>query len=245
VGHRADAVIHVLTALKNAPLFYGSMNDTNRLRQKGTENLIEAAHVVGARRMLTQSIVFGYGFRTPHPSVVDESAPFAVAEGTGVDPTLAALASTETQVRDGEGLDGIALRYGLFYGLDAAMIERMLRRRMLPVTSFDGRIPYVHHEDAASATVAALERGVAGRAYNVSGDNGSSWRHAIEAAARAFGAPAPMVLPTALVRAAIPYAGELMTRLDLQVSSQLAKRELGWSPTYPTVDEGWKASRVE
>lgn len=240
-GHRADAVIHELTALTKAPLFYSSMTATNDLRERGTAHLVEAAHTVGATRMLTQSIVLGYGFRT-HAGTIKETAPFGVPEDRPVDRVLAALVSTEQQVMNAEGIEGIALRYGLFYGLDAPMVTNILRKRMMPVTSFNGLIPYIHHEDAAAATVAALERGIAGRAYNVADNTGSTWRACYESAARAFGAPSPLSLPRGLVRALLPYAGELMTRVDLHVSSELAKRELGWTPRYVNVAAGWAAA---
>lgn len=238
---RADAVIHELTALTKPPLTAGGMRATNVLRERGTAHLVEAAHLVGATRMLTQSIVFGYGYRGSHPEPLDESAPFGEPESRVVDPTLVALRSTERQVLAADGIDGIALRYGLFYGLDAGTVAAMLGKRMLPVADHDGLIPYLHHEDAAAATVAALDRGVAGRAYNIA-DTGASWRHSIETAARAFGAPRPLVLPKGLLRVLIPYAAELMTRMDLRVSSDLARRELGWSPRFASVDEGWAAA---
>ncbi len=240
-GQRADAVIHELTALSRPPLRFSGMTRTNQLRETGTGRLIEAARALGATRMLTQSIVFGYGFRRRQPVPLDESAPFGVPEGTRADPTIAALQSTESQVFDADGIDGVALRYGLFYGLDADTMAPMLRKRMLPVADHDGLIPFLHHEDAAAGTVAALERGVAGRAYNMA-DAGSSWRHYAESAAQAFDAPAPLVLPKGLLRAAFPYAAQLMTTMDLRVSSDLARRELGWAPRYASVDEGWAVS---
>jgi nucleoside-diphosphate-sugar epimerase len=190
--------------------------------------------------MLTQSIVFGYGYQ-PRGRVLDETAPFGEPEGTGFDPTTAALRSTEQQVFGADGIDGIALRYGLFYGLDIGTITPLLRRRMLPVADHDGLIPMIHHEDAASATVAALTDGAAGQAYNVA-DSSSSWRHYAETAALAVGAPKPLVLPKGLLRAAIPYAAQLMTGMDLSVSSDRAARDLHWAPRYASVDEGWAAS---
>lgn len=241
---RADAVMHQLTALASAPMRYGSMTATNELRERGTAHLVEAAHAVGAGRMLTQSIVFGYGFGAT-PGVVDESSPFAVPTGGGVDPVLAALASTESQVRSADGLDGVALRYGLLYGRDVDTIARMLRRRMLPVTAWDGHIPFIHHDDAAAATVAALERGVAGRAYDVADATPVSWRTAIGTAATALLLPAPLRVPPGLLRVAAPYAAELMTRMDLRVSSDLARRELGWEPRFPSVAEGWAHSATQ
>ncbi|WP_210481275.1 NAD(P)-dependent oxidoreductase [Naasia sp. SYSU D00948] len=240
-GQRADAVMNQLTALSTPPLRYESMRMTNRLREEGTANLLEAASLVGARRALTQSIVFGYGYRRHHSGPVDETAPFGVPEQLPVDPIHAALASTERQVFSTPGIEGIALRYGLFYGLDGREMQRMLRRRMLPVSTWEGVVPLVHHEDAASATVAALERGVPGHAYNVAAAP-ASWRHHLETAARALGAPAPLVLPPWLLRIALPYPAELMTRMDLRVSTERAARELGWTPRYPTVEEGWAAA---
>lgn len=241
-GVRADAVMHQLTALKSAPTHYRSMRRTNELRTVGTSNLLEAARAVGARRFLTQSIVFGYGFRRRQAGLLDESAPFGEPEGGGVDPTLAALRSTEQQVLGAAGIEGISLRYGLFYGLDAPTMSTMLRRRMLPVTDSTGLIPVVHHEDAASATVAALEHGIPGGVYNVAADEPVTWRRHAETAAAAFGAPPPLRVPVGLLRVLLPYAGELMTRIDLRVSSERAHRELGWSPRFGTVEEGWRAA---
>jgi nucleoside-diphosphate-sugar epimerase len=239
-GRSADAVLHELTDLTKPPLRVADMTGTNRLREVGTSHLIDAARAVGATRMLTQSIVFGYGFQ-PRGRVLDETDPFGEPEGTRFDPTTAALRSTEQQVFGADGIEGISLRYGLFYGLDAGTMAPLLRRRMLPVADHDGLIPCIHHEDAAAATVSALTNGVAGQAYNVA-DSGSSWRHYAETAARAFGAPKPLVLPKGLLRAAFPYAAQLMTRMDLTVSSDRAARDLGWTPRYPSVDQGWPAS---
>lgn len=241
-GQRADAVVHELTALSSAPTHYRSMRATNELRDRGTTHLLEAAVELGATRFLTQSIVFGYGYRRTHPPLVDEDAPFGQPEGAPTDGVHAALASTERQVLGTPGIEGISLRYGLFYGLDAPLVARMLRRRMLPVTRFEGKVPTVHHEDAAAATVAALTRGVPGSAYNVADDTPVSWRRHMTAAARALGAPAPFVVPAWLLRASLPYAAELMTRLDLRVTSERAHRDLGWTPRYPSVEDGWRAA---
>lgn len=241
-GVRADAVMNQLTALSSPPLRYASMRQTNELRERGTAHLLEVAALVGATRAVTQSIVFGYGYRRRHPGPVDESAPFGVPENLPVDPILAALASTERQVFEAPGIDGVSLRYGLFYGLDRRSMEKLLRRRALPVSTWDGVIPFVHHEDAAAATVAALERGVPNSAYNVADTTPVSWRRYIETAARALGAPPPLVLPPWLLRATLRYPAELMTRMDLRVSTERAAKELGWVPRYPSVEEGWAAS---
>ncbi|THG34348.1 NAD(P)-dependent oxidoreductase [Glaciibacter flavus] len=242
-GERADTVMHQLTALSKPPLFYGSMTATNVLREGGTAHLVEVAHLVGATRMVTQSIVLGYGFRRQHPAPVDESAPFGELEGTGADPTFAALVSAEQQVFTAQGIDGIALRYGILYGEDVRTVAAGLRRRMLPVTSWNGAIPFVHHADAASAAVAALDRGRPGTAYNVASEQRVSWREYVQTASRVLELPAPLRAPVGVLRAAAPYAGEFMTRIDLQVSAQQARDELGWEPRYGTVDDGLRQSR--
>lgn len=238
-GERADAVVHELTALRKPPIRYASMTQTNVLRTTGTENLVAAAGVVGARRVVTQSIVFGYGYRRRHPGPVDESVPFGRPEGLPTDPTTAALARNEELVRGAAGLEGVALRYGLFYGLDAEVVARSLRRRALPMSTGTGSVPFIHHVDAAAATVAALERGVAGAAYDVTDGTRQTWAGYLEDASRVLGTPRPVRLPAWLLRAAAPYAAELMTRMDLEVTSAKTREELGWEPRFATTAEGW------
>jgi len=238
-GHRADAVIHELTALQKPPIRYGAMTATNVLRTTGTENLLAAAAQLGATRFLTQSIVFGYGYRRRYAGPVDESTEFGHAEDLPTDATVVALARNEDLVRTAPGVDGIALRYGLFYGLDAGTVTRMLRRRGLPASRATGAVPFIHHEDAAAATVAALERGIPGAAYNITDGTRQTWAGYLDDAARAFGTPAPLRMPIWMLRAAAPYAAELMTRMDLEVTSAKAHEELGWAPRFTTTAEGW------
>jgi len=240
-GMRADAVIHELTALKKAPATFGAMNQTNRLRIEGSANLVEAAQAVGATRFLTQSIVFGYGFGDIGD--VTEESEFGQPVGDARDAVIEGIASAERQAFAAEGMSGIALRYGLFYGRDIQTMTRMLDRWSLPVaTTWRGTLALVHHDDAAAATVGALERGAAGRAYNIVDDTPVSWRDYVETVSAVTGARAPLALPDGLLRAVVPYAGLLMTRINMRVSNERAKRELGWSPRYPAVSDGVRAS---
>jgi nucleoside-diphosphate-sugar epimerase len=240
-GRRADAVLHELTALRTAPTRDRSMHATNLLRTVGTRHLVDAARELGARRFVTQSIVFGYGFGSI-PGIVDESAPFGVPGPHDAVETVQALAENERLTLGTDGVDGVALRYGLFYGRDADTVRRMLRRRMLPVASHGGALPLIHHDDAAASTVAALERGEPGTAYNVADDDPSqSWRGYVTEAAEVFGLPRPLRVPAALLRVVAPYAARLMTSLDLRVSSERAHRDLAWTPRYPSAREGWRA----
>jgi nucleoside-diphosphate-sugar epimerase len=243
-GLKADAVIHELTALKKAPAAFAGMRETNRLRVDGTAHLVEAAASIGATRFVTQSIAFGYGFGDSGSTPLTEQSAFGVVgpdDDQRTIPVAEALVSTEQQAFATGG--GIALRYGLFYGLDVPVMQRMLNRFSLPVPrTWRGSIPFIHHEDAAAATVAAIERGEPGRAYNIADDGDTSWCEFVEAVAAATGARRPLALPDGLIRAIAPYAGVMMTRLNLHVSTALARQQLGWEPRYRTVSEGVAAA---
>ena len=237
-GQSADAVVNELTALTKAPARYADMEPTNVLRKDGSANLVEVARLVGASRFLTQSIFFGYGYRDFGSTVITEDAPFGASQGDRTDPVLAALVSAETEARSIPGVVGIAMRYGLFYGGDVENYIGMLRRRALPVpTGNRGTLALIHHDDAATATVAALERGSAG-AYNIVDDRPTTWRELVEGIALARSAPRPIPLPGWVLRTAAPYAGRMMTGVNMRVSNAKAKRELGWTLRYPTFREG-------
>jgi nucleoside-diphosphate-sugar epimerase len=148
------------------------------------------------------------------------------------------MVSAEQQAITTQGIEGIALRYGLFYGADIERMERMLRRRMLPVVRSGGEIPFIHHEDAASATVAALERGTAGSVYNVVDDTPARFADLIGAIQRERSTPAPLVVPKWMLGMAAPYAASLFAGISMRVSNDRAKQELGWAPAYPSVSVG-------
>ncbi len=241
-GRRFDAVVHELTALKKPPARYRDMAATNTLRTTGTANLLEAAQRVGATRFVTQSIVFGYGYSDHGDAIVTEQTPFGEPVPGAAAPIVAAMRSAEDQVFDHPDLEGIALRYGLFYGADITATATLLRRRMLPAPSSGGRLAMVHHDDAAAATLAALRRGQRNSAYNIVDDTPVTWRSYVEAVATAVDAPGPMVLPGWLLRAVAPYAGLFMTRVNMTVSNASARAELGWIPAFASYREGIAAS---
>lgn len=238
-GLSADAVIHELTALRKPPRRHSGMALTNRLRSEGTANLLAAAEVLGARRFLTQSIIFGYGYRDHGPAVLTEESPFGRLAGDQSDAHVAAMASTEQQAFSAP--EGVALRYGLLYGGDAAQMRALLARRGLPVAK-GGVLGWVHHEDAAAATVAALERGRPGQAYNVVDDLPATWQEVYTAMAEAFEAPPPRRLPRWLFRLAAPYVASFAIDTSIRVSNAKAKAELGWRPAYRTYRDGIRAA---
>jgi nucleoside-diphosphate-sugar epimerase len=236
-GQTADAVISELTALKKTPMAHRDMAATNRLRTEGTANLIAAARHVGARRFVTQSMVFGYGYGDWGGRVLTEADQFGPPGRGQFERHLAAMRENEQQVFT-SGLDGIALRYGLFYGpgpAGADMIEQ-LRRRRLPIVRHSGVQPWVYIDDAAAATVAALERGEPGSAYNIADDEPVSLAVLLTALAEAIDAPPPRRIPGWLL-AATPY-GRSIIRGGLRVSNAKAAQELGWILTAPTYRDG-------
>ena len=237
-GLSADAIIHELTALRKPPLRHSGMTQTDRLRTQGSTNLLAAAEVLGAKRFVTQSIIFGYGYSDHGDQVLTEKAPFGIPAGNRSDPHVAAVASAEWQAFTAP--EGIAVRYGLLYGGDAEQMRTMLARRALPVAR-GGLLGWVHHEDAAAATVAALEHGQAGEAYNVVDDRPATWQEVFTAMARAVGAPPPRRLPGWMLRIAAPYVASMVVGTSMQVSNAKAKTELGWHPVFPTYREGVQA----
>jgi nucleoside-diphosphate-sugar epimerase len=238
-GLTADAVIHELTALKRPPVRHRDMAQTNALRIRGTAHLLEAANTIGAHRFVTQSMVFGYGYGDWGDRLLTERDPFGPPGRGRFEQHVAAMRSAEHQTFSTDGIQGVALRYGLFYG-PAGAIEGLiepLRRRRLPIPrDGGGTMSWIYVDDAAAATVAALERGRAGQAYNVVDDQPVRWREFIDTLAHAIGAPPPRTMPGWLLGLA-PYAAAIMTS-TLRASNAKAKAELDWEPATPTYREG-------
>ena len=240
-GIEADAIIHELTALAKPPMRHSGMATTNRLRTEGTANLVAAADVIGAKRFVTQSIILGYGYRDHGDKLITEDDPFGLPQHDKTDPHVAAMLSTEQQAFTAP--EGIALRYGMLYGGDLAALRPLLARRRLPVVR-GGVLGWVHHEDAAAATVAALYHGRAGQAYNSVDDRPALMAELYTAEAAALGAPPPRSVPAWMLRLAAPLIASIAVDTSMRVSNEKAKTELGWTPRYPTYRDGMAAIRA-
>ncbi|MTE13929.1 NAD-dependent epimerase/dehydratase family protein [Nocardia aurantiaca] len=239
----ADAVIHELTAYRYSPPTHyhaPGLLRTNALREIGSRHLLELAQQAGARRYLTQSLIIGYGLRDHGAKPVTEQDPFGRIAGDVTDGIIGALHEAESSAWRAPGIDGIALRYGLFYGPGASEpFVRALRMRMFPLpTTATGHTGFIHLEDAAAATVAALEHGVPGQAYNIVDDEPITWDTMLDAMADTVGARRPPRLPARLIRMASPLAAAQMLDFDIHVSNAKARADLGWKPKYPTYREG-------
>lgn len=237
-----DQVVHLLTDLPadiNMRRFEREVQSTGRLRREGTRNLIAAARAAGVSRIVAESIAFIYA---PEGEwVKDEEAPLATAT---LPAAAEPIADLERQVLDA---GGIVLRYGQLYGPGTAF-EREgswtanLRKLRLPIVGAgSGVFSFLHVEDAASATVAAL--GHSGPSiYNVVDDDPAPVHEWAPVYARAVGAPKPWRSPAWLGRlAAGSLAVEMMNELR-GASNAKIKRELGWRPRYASWREGFQSA---
>jgi nucleoside-diphosphate-sugar epimerase len=238
-GMHFDAVISQLTALSKPPMRHKDMHQTNVLRVEGTENLMAVAHAVGATRFLTQSMIFGYGYGDLGETPLTESAEFGPAGRKHFDDHGEAMLRNEQIAFGADGIDGISLRYGLFYGNPAtAAFVGLLKARKLPVVP-GGLNSFIHLADAATATVAALEHGRGGEAYNIVDDTPVMFGELVSEAARVFQAPKPMRFPAWLLKP-MQYSYTFMTGRWI-VSNAKAKAELDWKPRYASYREGLRA----
>lgn len=244
---RCDAVINQVTAMSKPPVRYRDLEASDRIRIEGTRSLLSLARRTRATRFITQSFLGGYGYLDHRPMLrrrglerIDERYPFdGPVGGPGLEATVGAVREAERLTLTQPGLEGITLRYGLFYGAGGpleAMLAR-LRKRQLPLPRDGGGIhSYIWLPDAAAATVAALEQGVGGEAYNVCDDQPVRWNTFIDATAQMFTTPRPIRVPSWTFKAT-PYLRDLINSV-IPMSNLKARRDLGWQPTAPTYLDG-------
>lgn len=239
-----DAVVHQLTALPQRIDPRKIERDFalhDRLREEGTRILVTAAQDAGATRILAQSIAFSYE-PGPPGTVHVEHDPLVSDPPKSFARSARAIRELERCVL---GAGGVALRYGYFYGPGSAIapggsMGQDLARRRMPIVGGGGGVwSFIHVDDAARATVAALTRGDSG-AYNVVDDEPAPVAQWLPALAEALGAPRPLRVPAWIAR---PLAGDygVATMTKAQgASNELAKRELGWQPQYASWRQGFE-----
>jgi nucleoside-diphosphate-sugar epimerase len=248
-----EVIVHQLTALSGKlsardmrhPDRSEAATMTNRLRTEATDHLLAAGRAVGARRFVAQSIAAFRFSRTGAP-VQTEADPLDPDPPAGLRPAQAAIVRLEQAVTTIEWGEGLALRYGAFYGPGTgislaadAVIAAPIRKRRFPIVGDGGGIwSHVHIEDAAAATAVAVEHGRPG-VYNVVDDDPAPVREWLPVLASALDAKPPRRVPRRLVRL---LAGETATVMMTDVrgaSNAKAKRELGWQPHYASWRQGF------
>ena len=243
-----EVIVHQLTALAG-PFDPRHLDRvfavTNRLRTEGTDNLLSAGRAVGVRRFVAQSFA-GWPFARVGGPVKTEEDPLDPDPPNAVRSTLAAIRYLEETVAGATWTEGIVLRYGGFYGPGTGFAidppgdqVEMIRARKFPIVGSGSAVwSFIHIEDAAAATLAAVEHGRPGL-YNIVDDDPAQVSEWLPAAAEAVGAKPPRRIPRWLARIA---AGETATVMMTELrgaSNEKAKRELGWRPRYQSWRQGF------
>jgi nucleoside-diphosphate-sugar epimerase len=233
-----DAVVHQATSLTDVRFGRNldrAFVETNRLRREGTDALVAAAREAGVSRFVAQSFASMRYARTGG-AVKTEDDQLDQSPLDGMRETAAAMNHLDRAVTDA---GGIALRYGLFYGAPNDGLIVPVRKRQFPIVGDGGGMgSFVHLDDAAAATVLALEHD--GPAiYNIVDDDPAPTREWLPVLAEALGAKPPRRFPVWLARL---FAGEPGVMLGTEArgaSNRKAKRELGWTLRYPSWRQGF------
>ena len=243
-----EVIIHELTALSKAGNFRKLDEEftlTNRFRTEVTDTLLAAARTIGTPRFIAQSYC-GWPYARTGGPVKTEEDPLDPKPPENFVRTLAAIRSLEDKIRSTTFLQGIALRYGNFYGPGTAigkrgMVVEMVRKRRLPIIGGGGGVwSFIHILDAARATLAAMTRGAPG-IYNIVDDEPAKVSTWLPVLAAAVGAKPPYKIPHWLGELLVGKNGVMMMTQIRGCSNAKAKKELGWAPVYPS----WRIGFVD
>ena len=233
-----DAIVHQATALADAKLgrnFDKIFARTNELRTKGTDALLAAAREAGVRRFVAQSFA-SYRYAREGGPIKTEDDPLDPTPPPNTEESAGAMTYLEQVVTN---FGGIALRYGVFYGAANDGLIKPVRRRWYPIVGDgSGIVSWIHLEDAATATVLALEQDGAA-IYNIVDDDPAPVREWLPVLAQALDAKPPRHLPTWLARLLAGEAAVVMGTEARGASNAKARRELGWTLRYPSWRHGF------
>jgi 2-alkyl-3-oxoalkanoate reductase len=238
---RPAAIVHQATAL--AGVRFGrsldrSFGPTNRLRTEGTDALLAAAREAGVQRFVAQSFA-SYRYARVGGPVKTEDDPLDPDPPAMARETNAAMRHLDEAVTDA---GGIALRYGGFYGAANDGLVKPVRKRQFPIIGDGGGISsFIHLDDAAAATVLALEHDGAGL-YNIVDDEPAPMSEWLPALAAALGARPPRHVPLWLARLIAGKGMVMMAVGSRGAANAKAKQELGWTLRYPSWRQGFAAA---
>lgn len=242
---RPDVIVNELTTLpanldpRKLPEIY-SAND--RIRLLGTAALLGAASASNVGRFVTQSSAYWYA---PTPGAVkkeDDALDTEAPEPTGT--SVRAMVEVEAATRAAPGITATILRYASLYGPGTwyapdGEIGRRVRRWMYPIIgSGDAVMSFIHVDDAASATVAAVEAGAAGT-FNVADDEPAAARDWMPAFAAAVGGRSPLRAPVAIARFVAPPAIIHLSTQSRGASNRRLRETMAWAPHYPSWRQGF------
>jgi 2-alkyl-3-oxoalkanoate reductase len=239
-----DVVVHEMTAIPrelNLRRFDQQFALTNRLRSEGTDNLLAAALVAGARKFVAQSYA-GWPYARTGGPVKTEEDPLDPDPPAVFRTSLAAIRHIESTVPHSPGIQGIVLRYGSFYGPGTSgewMLDQISHHR-LPVIGTGAAVwSFIHIDDVATATLAAVEGGHSG-VYNIADDEPAPVSEWLPALARMVGAKPPIHIPAWIGRLLVGEAGVIMMTEARGSANQKAKHALDWTPRWKTWRDGFR-----
>jgi nucleoside-diphosphate-sugar epimerase len=239
-----DAVVHQMTALAgrlDPKHFDRSFALTNRLRTEGLDHLLAAAEACGVEQVVAQSYTGWPNIRAGR-WVKDEEDPLDPDPPKAQRESLAAIRYLEETVLKA---GGTVLRYGGFYGADGDPMVAMVRKRQFPIVGGGpGYMSWIHLDDAAAATVLALERDARG-VFNIVDDEPAPASEWLPYLAECVGAKPPLRLPVWVARLAAGDVAVSMLTRTRGSSNARAKRELGWQLRWPSWRQGFKDGLAE
>ncbi|TDU87077.1 nucleoside-diphosphate-sugar epimerase [Kribbella voronezhensis] len=242
-----EVVVHQMTALRGGidfKRFDKSFAVTNQLRTKGLDNLIAAAEATGVRRIVAQSYA-GWNLQHGGSATKTEQDPLELAAESSAAETMAALRYVESRVTGLDGIEGVALRYASFYGptgdigAGGSMVELIRKRRLPLIGDGSGVWSFIHYDDAADATVKAIESTATG-IYQIADDDPAAAKVWLPEFARILGAKPPRHVPTWLGRLAVGEFGAAAFTEIRGADNSLAKRTFDWQPGYASWRTGFR-----
>jgi nucleoside-diphosphate-sugar epimerase len=244
---RPEVIVHQLTAIPGSldlRHFDRDFATTNRLRTEATDHLLAAGRELGLERFVAQSFA-GWPVARTGPTVKTEDDALDPEPAAPMRESHKAIRHLESAVTGADWTEGVVLRYGGFYGPGTSLSKdggeqvELIRKRRYPVVGDGAGVwSFVHIEDAADATVAAVERGHRG-IYNIVDDEPAPVSAWLPAIAGAVGAKPPRHVPRWLGRLLAGEAATVMMTEIRGASNAKAKRELGWKPGHPSWREGF------
>jgi len=236
-----EVIIHQMTALTSMKSFRNFDRQfavTNELRSRGTDYLLEASREAGTRRFIAQSFI-GWNNIRSGSQVKTEEDPLDPHPLAATPQSLAAIKHLEEAV-PAQVPEGLVLRYGILYGHGASdlMLDAVRKRQMPVIGGGTGVWSFTEVTDAAAAAVAAVAKGAPG-IYNVVDDEPAAVAQWLPYLASCLGAKPPMRAPVWLGRL---LGGTMIVEWMTQgrgASNEKAKRELGWTPAYPSWRDGF------
>jgi nucleoside-diphosphate-sugar epimerase len=244
---RPEVVVHQMSALKGGidfKHFDDSFALTNRLRTEGTDNLLAASQAAGVRRFVVQSYA-GWNLQHGGSATKTEADPMDPDPVPAQQKTMAGIKHLESVVTNASGIEGVALRYGSFYGptgdigKGGSMVEMIQKRKLPLIGDGTGVWSFIHYDDAADATVKAIESDATG-VFQIADDDPAQAAVWLPEFARILGAKAPRHLPAWIARLAVGDVGVAAFTEIRGADNSLAKATFDWQPGYASWREGFR-----